>query len=361
MLTSDRLRLYPGSMNLRRAVIVAVAALGLSLGAAPVFPAGSSPVTGAPEPTAVRSVVIISIDGLNPAAINRLGRTGAPTLHRLRREGAGTFNARTAYESTSTLPNHTGMVTGRAVELRYGGHGVFWNDERVEPSTVHVLPRQDVSSVFTVVAEHGGRPALFASKSKFRLFERSWPDALDRVRVQEDNNRLVGWLLNDLRQEERSLRFVHLSLPDAVGHEHRYMSKRYVRAVGRVDGLVRRILRTVESHPRLSGSTALLITSDHGGENRRKHRNHRRRENYRVPFLAHGPGIDAGADLYRINPGYRNPRQGRPEYDESHQPVRNSAVGNLALDLLGLPAIPGSSANAVHDLRVSARPPAARD
>ncbi|HET7385284.1 MAG TPA: hypothetical protein VFJ19_01315, partial [Nocardioidaceae bacterium] len=36
---------------------------------------------------AVRYVVAISVDGLNPDAIRRLGREGAPAFHRLVEEG----------------------------------------------------------------------------------------------------------------------------------------------------------------------------------------------------------------------------------------------------------------------------------
>ena len=43
----------------------------------------------------VNYVIAISVDGLNPAAIRRLGRSGAPNLYRLMDEGVSTLNART--------------------------------------------------------------------------------------------------------------------------------------------------------------------------------------------------------------------------------------------------------------------------
>ena len=50
-----------------------------------------------PEPSPVVSqVVVISLDGLTPRAMNRLGEPGTPVLHRMMRDGASTLNARTA-------------------------------------------------------------------------------------------------------------------------------------------------------------------------------------------------------------------------------------------------------------------------
>ena len=53
---------------------------------------------------AVDRVIAISIDGLNPRAIQKLGKSRTPTFHRLMREGAYTLNARTVREQTSTMP-----------------------------------------------------------------------------------------------------------------------------------------------------------------------------------------------------------------------------------------------------------------
>ena len=94
--------------------------------------AGSSSGDATPDPSAGPAdtgpvVLAISIDGLRPDAITKLGNEGTPNLHRLMKQGASTLNARTAYESTKTLPNHTGMLTGRRVDKDHGGHGVFFN------------------------------------------------------------------------------------------------------------------------------------------------------------------------------------------------------------------------------------------
>ena len=119
----------------------------------------------------VNRVVAISVDGLNPKAITKLGRSGAPNFHRLMREGASTLNARTAREQTRTLPNHTGMLTGRRIDDRRGGHGVTFNSDT--GTTVHRAAGEYVASVFDVVHDRGGSTALFTAKKKFALYQRT--------------------------------------------------------------------------------------------------------------------------------------------------------------------------------------------
>jgi hypothetical protein len=46
----------------------------------------------------IKHVIGISIDGLNPRAIEELGKSRTPAFHRLMREGAFTLNARTVRE-----------------------------------------------------------------------------------------------------------------------------------------------------------------------------------------------------------------------------------------------------------------------
>ncbi len=301
----------------------------------------------------ITSVLAISIDGLNPDALERLGADGTPHLHELMADGASTLNARTEHELTITLPNHTGMVTGRRIEAAKGGHGVTWNDDRRRPATVQAAAGKRVESVFTSVQAAGGTTALFASKTKFTLWKRSWPASIDTTRIRLDNTVLARSVRRDIADRDRTFRFVHLSLPDVVGHDRGFMSKAYLRAVKRVDVLVGEIIGAVESDPVRAASTAVILTSDHGGRGT-DHSDATQLANYRVAFMVMGPGVAVGADLYDLNADdYRDPGARRTTYRAARQPVRNGDLANLALDLLDLDAVPGSEHNFSLGLDVS--------
>ena len=64
-----------------------------------------------------------------------------------------------------------------------------------------------------------------------------------------------------------------------------------------------------------------------------------------------GTVISTGYDLYALNPAIRlDPGTTRPTYSASPQPIRNGDGANLALKLLGLPSIFGSTINAQQNL-----------
>lgn len=299
------------------------------------------------------SVLAISIDGMSVASVRRLGRAKLPNLYRFMRAGASTTNARTAREMTVTLPNHTGMVTGRRIDAATGGHGVDWNDDRPTPSTVQAAAGHDVASVFTAVDAAGGSTAVFAAKTKFSLWQRSWPDAIDRTTIDLDNSALVDQLVEDL-ERDRDFRFLHLSLPDNAGHEHGWMSRPYLRAVRKSDALVGRVVAAVNADAARKAGTTILLTSDHGGRGP-SHSDVRELDNYRIVFMARGAAVDRGVDLYAINPTYKDPGTRRTVYGMRRPPVRNAMVANLALDLLDLPAVEGSEFDVELDLRLTAR------
>ena len=263
-------------------------------------------------------------------------------------EGAGTLDARTEVEQTVTLPNHTSMVTGRRIDASQGGHGVTWNENRTQKS----IPR--VPSVFTVVHAAGGSTAVFAGKSKFSLFDRSWPDAIDSSVILASPQALTAAAIHDLTTEDRAFTFLHLAEPDATGHVAGFMSDNYLLAVRGTDSLVGQILATVDATPALRESLTVIVTADHGGEGP-NHRDAADPDNYTIPFVVWGARI-RHADLYELNADdYRDPGDAWPSY-AGIQPVRNGDVANLATELLGLGPVPGSELDAAQDLTVTTQP-----
>jgi arylsulfatase A-like enzyme len=113
-------------------------------------------------------VIVISIDGLRPDAIERYG---AATLQRLMREGSYSLAATTIVPSR-TLPSHTSMLTG--AELKQ--HGVTWNSEEMDEHGHVATP-----TIFAAAKAAGFHTAAFFSKSKFEHL--AVPDTLDHVDV----------------------------------------------------------------------------------------------------------------------------------------------------------------------------------
>jgi Type I phosphodiesterase / nucleotide pyrophosphatase len=295
-------------------------------------------------------VLAISVDGFNVQAIRKLGRTGAPTFYKLLDEGAGTLNARTEYEQNVTLPNHTSMLTSRRVDRARGGHGVTWDDDRPW-MTVKKAARHPVSSVFNVVHAGGGATALFSTKEKFALYQRSWPRTIDRFYVDEDQGPLVRTATADLLSADRPFTFLHVSLPDRYGHKYGGMSAQYLEAVRTTDRQLGALLTAIRKRPAVADRLAVVLTADHGFAPGRTDHSARTLTNYRIPFVAWGAGVVHG-DLYTLNPDYRDPGSKRPTYASKRQPVRNGDLGNLALDLLGLGSIPGSELDVDQSLDV---------
>lgn len=363
---ASRLRPRPAATGLGLAGVLASAALTASALPATALPAtalaplsapASAPASVPPSvPVAERApsgttahVLAISIDGLNPDALRRLGVEGAPNITGLIQDGVSTLNARTEVERTTTLPNHTGMLTGRRVAADHGGHGVTWDDGR--DLTVQQGAGHPVASVFTEVHGAGGSTALFSAKQKLDLYPRSWPGAIDRAVTKDDEPAVVRAVVGDLAHRTRSFTFLHLARPDRAGHAHGFMGRAYLAAVRRTDEEIGRVLAAAD-RPALA-DLVVVLTSDHGGaEGATSHSDTRLLADYTVPFIVEGPGIDAG-DLYQNNPDYRDPVADRPGYGARRQPVRNGDLANVVTGLLGLGPVPGSQLDRAQDLTVT--------
>lgn len=328
---------------------------------------------------AVNHVIHISVDGL-PSHLLEANMNANPTEHsnfwRFVNEGATTFNARTDYTDTETLPNHTSMVTGRPVAQPSGmpnttHHGYTNNGFPLSSQTLHNTGNPNLSyiaSTFDVAHDNGLSTALHASKTKFDIFEQSYTSitgAPDTTGPDNGRDKIDVYLgtdnpflshpqyLIDMAANEFNYSFVHFRLPDAIGHADGWGSVPWNDIVEFTDDNIGDIFNLVETDAGLVDDTIIILTSDHGGSGN-GHTPATDPEHYTIPVFVWGPGVAAGADLYDLNPLSRtDPGTGRPDHSASGQPIRNGGTGNLALDLLGLGPVNGSIINSNQDLLVA--------
>ena len=310
----------------------------------------------APINPRIERVLHISVDGLRS---DHVTAALMPSLHDLVAEGVSTLNARTAYALTQTLPNHSSQFTGRPI-AGANGHGLVNNVDLGR--TMHQVAGEYVSSIFDVVHDHGLATAMFVGKDKFLFHDRSWdtdhgaPDLVgadngtDKIDlfVHGDSTQLVDDTLAAMGPGlDAAFTFFHIRQPDGAGHGHGWLSAEYEAAVQEADDLVGQLVAGIEADPELAQSTAIIVTADHGGPDvGTLHADQSNPDNYIVPFIVWAPGVPAGADLYALNPStLADPGLGRVNNSANPQPLRTGYMANVALSLLDLPSVPGSTHN----------------
>ncbi|HUE77050.1 MAG TPA: ectonucleotide pyrophosphatase/phosphodiesterase [Longimicrobiales bacterium] len=240
---------------------------------------------GEPEAVArTNHVVVISVDGLRPDAIERFG---LDTFERLAREGSMATGAVTILPS-KTLPSHTSMLTGLLPE----DHGITFNRELSGEENVQV------PTIFELARRRGLSTAAFFSKAKFRHLHR--PDAYDYWQAPESNadnwmaTRTVADAVQYLRHESPNLLFVHIGEPDYAGHTMGWMSRFYGWATKRADAGVERVLEAADDAFG-AGNYTVILTADHGGHDR--DHGTEAETDVLIPWIVWGEAVTAGARL----------------------------------------------------------------
>lgn len=308
-------------------------------------------------------VLVISVDGLNPDAITELGDQ-VPTFNRLISEGASTLDARNDADVTVTLPNHTGMITGRGMKGD-DGHSVDFNGDNGK--TLPDVHGSYVPSMFDVAHDQGVRTAMYASKPKFNFLMRSYDDehgAADLVLPPDDGRDKIDEegiesaltarddVVDALIGDDAGLVFWHVPNPDSIGHAAGWMTAPYLQAVKDSDLVIGETL-DLALNAGLGKRLTVLLTSDHGGpKGEKKHDEAELEANYTIPFIAWGAQVAEGVDLYDLNPERQDPGDERTTFSDPQQPVRNLDVADTALALLDLPPIDGALASSWPALRL---------
>ncbi len=138
--------------------------------------------------------------------------------------------------------------------------------------------------------------------------------------------------------------FLQFREMDYIGHGRGWGSPEWFSTLADLDAFIGEILSAIEtnSNPAVRYGTAVILTADHGGDGS-THTNSLRPSNYTIPLMVWGPGFPGGTDLYTRFANRADPGTNRLDYNAVWQPLRNGDTGNLALSMLGLPPIPGST------------------
>jgi predicted AlkP superfamily pyrophosphatase or phosphodiesterase len=218
-----------------------VAALFISVALAACGHSQQAPGRATPAAAAPPSVVVISLDGLRPDAVQA---AIAPNLVALAARGSFTYQARTIVPPI-TLPSHSSMLSG----FTPAQHGITWNDYQPERGFIRV------PTIFARAHEAGFRTVAVVGKAK--LTHLNVPGTIDAFLEVDDDEAAAAAAVSQARSF--GLMFVHLPDTDRAGHAQGWMSPAYLRAVANADAAVGRILDA------LPAEATVIVCADHGG------------------------------------------------------------------------------------------------
>lgn len=218
-------------------------------------------------------ILLILIDGLRPDALTL---ASCPAIEGLLGSGASTLSARSVVPSM-TLPCH--MSLALSVPDR---HGLFENQWQ-QPLVSH-------PGLFEVVRHASLKASMVYNWAPLRMMAMaeslhfSW--FLDCLREEDGDRRVTDAARDHLRHDEPDFAFVYLGSVDIAGHDHGFLSDRYLRQVERIDDCVAGL---IEAHPT---EGHLLLHSDHGGHDWTH--GTEEPEDMTIPWVITGPGVLPG-------------------------------------------------------------------
>ena len=234
-----------------------------------------------PQP-AIKRVIILSIDGLRPDAIEL---APMPNLLELMKTSAYSLTAQTTRPS-STLPAHASMLTGSCPSK----HGVDWND---------YIPENGVAQgtdLFDLTHAAGLQTVMYVGKEKLQQVTDA--ASIDRFIYINDRDKIIMQdLMADFPRDFGAL-FIHFATTDDMGEVYGWLSPEQLSVVYRADEAIGELLAALDTYE-LRDETLLIITADHGGHGTTHGSS--KPEDMTIPWIASGPGIVPGKLLTQVH------------------------------------------------------------
>ena len=210
----------------------------------------------------LKTVIIISIDALHPAA---LSIRGTPTIYQEMSEGAYTLDGYST-NPPKTLISHTAMFTG----LTPDENGKIDNHWQSGEPTIQR------KTIFDSAKRQGFQTGYFYSKEKLGYLV---SDAVDVHRWSREG--AIDLAETFVRKPGRHFVFLHVSGLDFVGPEYGWLSAEYMEELSYIDDYLTPIIRSVKEQK----NYLIIITSDHAGHDKIHGTQHP--DDYKLPFIAH--------------------------------------------------------------------------
>lgn len=225
------------------------------------------------------ATILLVIDGLRPDALTA---TPTPHIHGLMKGGSSALSMDTVIPPI-TQPCHFSLFTGR----KPLAHNVLTNTGRPDISP-------DCPGLFELAHYCGLKTAMFYSWEHLRNL--SPPGLLDysflintiSLHPADMDEKIMDIALPCFFSVFPDFCFIYLEGVDAAGHEHGWMSTKYLEAVTKADRAVGRLMKRLMESERDKQYNILLL-ADHGG----LHTHHIEPvpEVMTIPFIAWGPDI----------------------------------------------------------------------
>ncbi|MBN8581381.1 MAG: alkaline phosphatase family protein [Anaerolineae bacterium] len=235
-------------------------------------PTATVTLTLTPSIASIERVLIISYDGLRPDAIDQ---APMPNLMELSANGAYSYTSATTIDYPATSPSHASMLTGLCME----DHGVIYN------KFFMYMGYAQGPDIFQLAHEAGLRTVMIVSKDKLRQLAE--PETTDVFEVAYGEPAIERAVLPQI-EEGFGLMFIHFAGGDNRGHKYGWMSGEYMKVLREGDEVLGNIIQSLKDNG-LFETTLIIVSADHGGHDK----NHIGTiiEDFRIPWIAHGPGI----------------------------------------------------------------------
>ena len=204
------------------------------------------------DATAIDHVIIITVDGLRPDALDL---TDTPTFDALRTKGAYSPHAQTISLS-ETLPSHASMLSGMTAEkhgIQFGIPYMGW-------------PGMNGPTVFSVAHDAGLSTGMVFGKEKLNYI--ALPNSVDYLFAADTHDEEVkDWALELIETGLPNVLFIHFPDNDRVGHAYGWLSTNQLFSVTYADSMIGEVVAALETEGYLS-QTLLIVTADHGGHDK---------------------------------------------------------------------------------------------